>query len=276
MKKILYSVIALSISYSALAQEAAEKKVQAGLVLGSGLNFQKMLTKRIEANGVGNDLTIGANVIFNFTETIGLCTGAEFDFSTIKYLSTNYEGFNSYYYYNDTEILQYKDVTSTASAKLFQMTSRQQKAVYLTIPTMMTFRTKFFGYFRYFGKFGLRNSFLLSSKINDEGFNFTANDFTSVGIKGENTNMKAQSEMFFFKSAVGLCGGTEWNFSGSTSLVAEIGYYYGFTPLHSQRNTEDGKNYLFASDANNGAGNDVKFNNKANQSQLMLKFSILF
>lgn len=285
MKKIVYSVLALGISFTTIAQEAAEKKVQAGLSIGSGLNIQKMQTKRLDANGIGTDLSIGANVIFNFTETIGFCTGAEFDFSTLKYAASGYEGLNTYYYYNDTEILQFKNdgalASSLGNAKLFQMTERTQKATYLTIPTMLTFRTKFFGYFRYFGKFGLRNSFLLTSKINDKGYNFTGNDFTAPeGALSDNKNMKAKNEMFFFKSAVGITGGAEWNFSGSTSLVAELGYYYGFTPIHTQRSTDvaddNVKSYLFASGANNGSGDDVNFNNKATQSQILLKISILF
>lgn len=277
MKKIVYTALFLGLSISTFAQEAADKKVQAGLTVGTGLSFQKMGTKRIETNGVGNDLTIGANVIFNFTETIGLSTGAEFDFSTLKYKATNYEAKNAYYYYNDTEILQMKDVdTSVSGTTLFQMTDRVQKGVYLTIPTMMVFRTKFFGYFRYFGKFGLRNSFLLTSKITDNGFNYSDNSFTSVPSSGTNKNMKASGEMFFFKSAVGLTGGAEWNFSGSTCLLAELGYYYGFTPLHANKNTDKGNNFFMASGENNGNGDDVQFNNQATQSQLMLKISILF
>lgn len=277
MKKILFTALVVGVSFGTIAQEAADKKVQAGLVLGFGLNFQKMGTKRIETNGAGTDLTIGANAIINLTETIGFCTGLEFDFETLKYKASNYENLNTYYYYNDTEVLQTNDVDlAQSNNKLFQMTTRQQKAVYLTVPTMMVFRTKFFGYMRYFGKFGLRNSFLLSSKSNDEGFNFPTNSFTDVPVSGSNSNMKSQGEMFFFKSAVGLTGGAEWNFSGSTCIVAEIGYYYGFTPLHTNRNTDKGNNYLFATDTNNGLGNDVQFNNKATQGQLSLKFSFLF
>lgn len=279
MKKIVYSALALGISFGAYTQEAADKKVQGGLTIGAGLNFQTMGTKYITTNGVGNDLTIGANVIFNFTETIGLSTGIEFDFETLKYKSEFYESQNTYYYYNDTEILPAKDVNIAAlgTTKLFQMTERQQKGVYLTVPTMMVFRTKFFGYIRYFGKFGLRNSFLLKSKINDEGFNFPDNQsLTEDPVSGKNENMTAKGDMFFFKSAVGLTGGAEWNFSGSTCLLAEIGYYYGFTPLHTNRNTDKGNNYLFATATNNGSGNDVQFNNQSTQGQLMLKISILF
>ncbi len=272
MKKIILSVLLMTVAQGITAQEAADKKVQAGLVTGFGLNFQKMGTKLMSSNGAGNDLTIGANVNFSLTETVGFCTGLEFDFETLKYKPGSY---NVYYYYNDTEILRKGDYGDFSNEQLYQLTSRTQKATYLTIPTMMLFRTNFLGYFRYFGKFGLRNSFLLSNKINDKGFNFDPESIIgSTPTGGDNTNMKAQGDMFFFKSAVVLVGGAEWNFTGSTSLVAELGYYYGFTPLHS--NLKEDKRTLYNSGLNNGKGNDEYFNNKATQGQLMFKLSILF
>jgi hypothetical protein len=268
MKKILFSAFALITATSSFGQDAADKDVQAGLVAGAGLNFQKMGTKNMVSDGVGSDLTIGANVIFSFTETIGLCTGAEFDFNTVKYAPNTSSP--TYYRYNDTQIIPKEE--SGSGASLFQLDSREQKGVYLTIPTMLLFRTNFIGYFRYFGKFGLRNSFLLSSNINDEGIKFDTQ--TPLGAVATNENMKAPGDMFFFKSAVGLCGGAEWNFTGSTCLVAELGYYYGITPLHLDR--KEDKMTLYTSGLNNGLGNDDYFNNLATQSQLMFKLSILF
>jgi hypothetical protein len=82
--------------------------------------------------------------------------------------------------------------------------------------------------------------------------------------------------MFFYKGAIGIAGGAEWNFSGSTSLVGELGYYYGITPLYWERDTDNEKLSLFTSGFNNGKGNDVYNPIKARQSQLMLKVSILF
>lgn len=254
------------------AQEAAEKKVQAGLVTGVGMNFQKMGTKLMDNDGAGNDLTIGANVNFALTETIGFNTGVEFDFETIKYKAGSQSVF---YRYNDAEILTKQDGTDN---ELFRLITRKQKATYISIPAMMIFRTKYIGYFRYFGKFGLRNSILVSSKANDAGYNFThdvnpvfeaANgDYTA----GDNDNMEATGDMFVFKSAVGLAGGAEWNFVGSTCLVGEIGYYYGFTPLHNNR--KDDKAFLHTTDA--FGQNPTYFSNKATQGQLMFKVSILF
>ncbi len=283
MKKFIYSILTISISLSAFAQEAADKKVQAGLVFGSGLAIQKMGKPNLTNNG-GNDLTVGANVNFSLSETIGFCTGLEFDFETMKYSAPGSNGNNVYYYYNETdnEILRSQNVDlALNSTKLFQLTERKQKLVYLTIPTMLTFRTKFFGYFRYFGKFGLRNSFLLKSHVNDAGFTFDTNDFIGVSSAKSLENMTIKKETIFFKSAFGLCGGAEWNFSGSTSLVAELGYYYGFTQLYWNYDGNaaqvDRKTSLFSREPNNdGILENIHYSNRATQSQVMLKISILF
>jgi hypothetical protein len=277
MKKILIGSGIIILTTGLFAQEAADKKVQAGIVLGSGLAMQKMGTNYIQTNGVGTDLTIGANVNFSLTETIAFSTGLEFDFESLKYKAAGYNGNNLYYWYNDKEILPLGDVDATnANHNLFEIQERTHKAMYLTIPTMMVFKTNFIGYMRYFGKFGLRNSFLLSNTITDTGFNLDPNAPLGAKTSGTNEDMKAPGEMFFFKSAVGLAAGAEWNFSGSTSLVAEIGYYYGFTPLHTNRNTEKDRNYTFATPGDADPSNDLKINNKATQSQLQLKVSILF
>jgi hypothetical protein len=288
MKKlILVLVISLTAGFVS-AQAAADKSIQAGLVTGFGLNFQNMGTENIATNGVGTDLTIGANVNFSFTETIGLTTGIEFDFEKLKYQAGNQE---VYYRYNDKEILTEADGTDN---QIFQLTSREQKPVYLSIPTMILFRTNFIGYFRYFGKFGLRNSFLLSNNINDSGFDsdqalVSTNDadpansaenavFEATLEQTTKDGMKAAGEMFFFKSSVGLAGGAEWNFTGSTCLVAEIGYYYGFTPLHSSRNENKQKEFLYTNSEDPSTGNYNKnhFSNQATQGQLMFKLSVLF
>ncbi|MBL4861646.1 MAG: hypothetical protein JKY09_01325 [Crocinitomicaceae bacterium] len=273
MNKIILNLAFIALTTSLFAQEAADKKVQGGLVAGFGINFQKMGTKLIATDGLGTDLTIGANVNFSLSETIGFNTGIEFDFETLKYKSA---GENIYYRYNDSDILNKEDSGTDPNNEMFLMAARKQKATYITIPTMLLFRTKFIGYFRYFGKFGLRNSILLSSTITDQGYNFPLDINpvveTASAESFTNENMTASGEMFIFKSSVGLAGGAEWNFSGSTCLVAELGYYYGFTPLHG--NKKEDKSFLYTTDITGTT--PAYFSNKATQGQLMLKVSILF
>lgn len=260
MKRIGLVIVLMSSFIVAQAQEAEGKKVQAGLVFGAGMNFQKMGTKYIASNGVGSDFTIGANMNYAFNDNLGLNLGIEFDFETLKYKQGT-EGLR--YAYNDTEIIPFNEYNGSQS--MFQLLERKQKPIYLTIPTMFLFRTKFIGYFRYFGKFGLRTSVLLGNKITDEGYDLST--LTPALTVVENENMTAKSEMVFLKSAVGLAGGAEWNFVGSTCLVAELGYYYGFVPLYFDKDFD--KRYLRTSSGEN-------INNSARQSQLMLKVSILF
>jgi len=273
MKRTLLVFAILGLSTSVMAQEAADKDVQAGLTMAIGPNFQKMGTKIMAKDGAGFDMTIGMNANWSFNDNLGLNTGVEFDFSTLNY-KTSAEN-NIYYWYTDTKILQQDEVAEASNKELYKLSTRSQKGTYLTIPTMLLFRTNFIGYFRYFGKFGLRNSFLLSNKINDSGVNYD-NDIPggSDEIAGDNLNMKAKGDMFFFKSAVGLVGGAEWNFSGSTCLVAELGFYYGFTPLHLDKN--EGNTTLFTAAGENGTAEDNHFSNQATQQQLQFKVSILF
>lgn len=266
-------VFAIGLSASLTAQDAAEKKIQAGIIFAYGPTFQKMGTKIMAKDGVGSEFSIGTNLNIAFNENVGFTTGIEFDFSKLNYKTSQDESI--YYWYNDNEIFQKDDAATATNKELFLLSSREQKPLYLSIPTMLIFRTNFIGYFRYFGKFGLRNSFLLKQTINDTGFNHEL-DFPGdpLLIGATNENMDAKGDMFFFRSSFGAVGGAEWNFSGSTSLALEVGYYYGFTPLHLDKN--DGKTTLYTAAAINGTAANIDFSNAATQHQLQFKLSILF
>ena len=82
--------------------------------------------------------------------------------------------------------------------------------------------------------------------------------------------MKRKNEMWFYKGAVGLAGGAEWNFSGATCLLAELGFYYGFTPLYYS--PKEDRRSLYKMEGTTAR----YFSNAATQSQLMLKISTLF
>ena len=105
----------------------------------------------------------------------------------------------------------------------------------------------------------------LDQRINDRGFEADASGIYNVAK--ENANMKSFGDQLFYKGSVGFSAGAEWNFAGSTSLVPEIGFFYGLTPLHF-RAIKD--NYTLA----NSSGE--YFYQKARQNQLIVKLSILF
>lgn len=262
MKKIVFTTLFLALLSTAFSQEADGKKVQAGLIFGSGMNFQNMKTKQIKADGLGADLSVGAVVNIGFNNNVGFSTGLEFDFDNSNYTFAD----TTLYAYKDSKILRQSEKGDASG--IFDVKSRKQRGIYLTVPTMLIFRTNYIGYFRYFGKFGLRNSFLIGSKVNDEGSNFDLTTLAyTANAKNENMKLNSGTDMLFYRGSVGLAAGAEWNFVGSTCLALEIGYYYGVTPLYY--NTKSDKRTLYKA-------NSEYINNAASQSQLLFKLSVLF
>lgn len=268
MRKLLLTFFAAGISVALTAQET-DKKVQLGMAYQFGMNFNKPGTKIIERNGVGVQNMIGMNMNYSFNKNIGFFTGLEFDFESFKYSATD----TLFYVFNDSEIKRKKDEDETGD-QLFRMTDRKQKAIYATIPTMLIFRTDMLGSFRYYGKFGARTSFLLSSSSNDKGYTYNA---SLQEVSSKNNNMKSKGDMFFMRSSVGLAGGAEWNFTGSTSVFAELGFYYGFTPVHNGEaiGGDDKERNMTLFQLNNSLESDY-VNLSAKQKQIVLKVGILF
>ena len=240
-------------------QGLQNKNIQAGIISSFGFNFTKMGTSRLENNGVGTNFSVGLLMHKSFagSKNFGFASGLEFDFNTINFKSVE----SIYYNYNDREILSYSSTTQS----IFQLLTRKHKTSLVTIPLALLFRTDTIGSFRYFAKFGIRNSFLISNNMVDKGI-----DITNPAILKENINMTSKNEMFFYQASLGLSIGAEWNFVGSTSLVAEMSYYYGLTPLFLDRKEENKTLY------HNVNGEIIPFSNKATLNQLNLKFAVLF
>ena len=282
MKRLIVLSSFLSVMISGFAQEAANSKIQAGLTLSSGLNFISPNTKVIESNGVGSNLGVGMALQYSFTPSIGFSTGLIFDFETLKYKASASDSL--FYLYNDAKIATNKDYMSESGTLnatdnlLYRVNSRTQKPLYLTIPTMLLFRTKFIGYFRYFGKFGVKNSFLLTNKINDNGANLESIDPNSTAISMENNNMQnTKRNLALYKGFVGISGCVEWNFTGTTSLVAELGYYYGFVNINrgDALGSDSDKNKTIFTEFENGSPSNFQ-SLDTRQNQIVLKVSILF
>jgi hypothetical protein len=248
-------------------QTAADKRVQAGLTTNLGMNLLTMGTTRMEANGLGGNFSIGIvlHSTFKSSKNLGIATGLDFDFATQKYVAK----VPTYYSYTDTEIFNKEN--SGNGSNIFKLKERTQKSTYISVPLMLLFRTDFIGDFRYFGKFGIRNSFLVASKFNDYG------DVFGISTNVENNNMKSPGEAFFYQGSVGLSAGAEWNFVGSTCLVLEGGYYYGVTPQYLQRKGKDNKRTTFTTnDVTLQDPNKVYYTNKSTMSQILFRVSLLF
>ena len=250
--------------YLSHSQGFENKKIQAGITTSFGFNFAKIGTSRLENNGVGTNFSIGLLIHKSFQDSknFGFSSGLEFDFNAIKFQSSSSSD-SIFYNYSDTEILP----STNTSEDLFLLESRKHKITQITIPIALLFRTDANGHFRYYTKFGIKNSFLLSNKMTDLGTAIISGD--TINFK-ENINMTSKNEMFFYQASLGLSLGAEWNFMGSTSIVAEMSYYYGLTPLFLNRKEDKQTLYI------NVNGEISPFSNKATQNQLALKLAVLF
>ena len=251
-----------------IAQSAADKKIQAGLTFNAGANWLSPSSNKIEANGGGSLLSIGLNVhsALKSSQNLAIATGLEFDFGKNVY-SPNTSGYTFIDYLQDDVVLTNEEVSASSSFETMQLLSRNVSTTKLTIPLMLLFRTNFIGDFRYFGKFGLRNSFLLTHSISDDGIQTTLGIPNSEAIS--TTLMSSPGEMFLYNGSIGLTAGAEWNFVGSTCLVLEAGYYYGITPYFLDRKDENKTMY-------NVGLNKEYYSASARQNQLIFKLSILF
>lgn len=267
MKKLLIAAISLAFVMESFAQEAEDKNIQAGIVLGTGLLFTNTETNLIDKEGVGGTFVAGMSLDWHFLDNISFSTGLEFDFDRYRYK------FNEAVYvdYLDREVLRKRDDNSNASSLLLQ--ERRTRTTYATIPTMLRFQTNYLGYMRYFGRFGLRNSFLLSSRGDLTGLEvdpgFIPGSLTTLD------DMNLKSDLSFYRGSIGLSAGGEWNFTGGTCLVAELGYYMGITNLHNgDRAIGDADNNKSIYTGNQAAPNYVVAS--AKQNMLLLKVSLLF
>lgn len=268
MKNLLTFVLIIGASFYSAAQDASEKVFQAGLTLGGAMSFNNPQTNTIDSK-VGGSFLAGMILDWNFASNIGLTTGIEFEFD--KFTTTYNEP--TFFQYADKDIIRHKDREDGKAYNYFLLDERAHNSIYLTIPVMLKFQTNYLGYVRYFGRFGIRNSFNLMSRTTNTG-----TDFDALGVpSGENElkDMKSKGINSFYKGAVGISAGAEYNITGNTVLVAEIGYFYGFSEVFSQRSNIRS---LYNLDENGFMPTEAGdyYVPSLKQGQLLLKVSVLF
>lgn len=275
MKKLLIIGVSVLFATGVSAQEAAEKKVLAGLMIGGGMNFNSAETNAISTS-VGGDFVAGMNLDWHFAKNIALSTGIEFDFNRFTHTFND----TTFFDYADKEVLQRGNSGDPEYAELgegsFFLEKRKYKSIYLSLPVMLRFQTNYLGYVRYFGKFGIRNSFLLKTRGDNYGDKYPANEAPVMDTELE--DMRIPGSLSIYKGTVAFSAGAEWNFTGSTCLVGEIGYYYGFSEIHQQTalTGDDNKNMTLYNGPYSNKDNREYFTPSSRQGQLLVKVAILF
>lgn len=251
MKKSSLLLLALVWMQTVHAQGS---RLRVGPVLGFTSSWISIQTREIERSGIGSGLTIGVGGTQPINDNLAIASGIQFD---IESFAVNYgeqvtgsrPSGTVFYGYDDTDILKYRHEEGSAdknpienltdTSNVLELLSRKYKGRYVTIPVFLKFQTDPIGTLKYYGKFGLRTSILMSVRMDDTGYDAAyspANDrFVRTGTTAHTLNKKMKPVTFLkgltpIRVAIGFYGGAAWNFVGSTLLIGEIGFNYGLTP----------------------------------------------
>ena len=106
--------------------------------------------------------------------------------------------------------------------------------------------------------------------MNDKGF------ADGSAIASENNRMKLKEDVSIYTGSVGISAGTEWNYSGSSSIQFELGYYYGINSIH-RGNALFGDAQKNMTLFQNHSSSDLNYTTlKTSKNQIALKVSFLF
>lgn len=195
---------------SAFTQAAPERvpPVRLGFVATPTLNWLTTENREIDSQGLRAGFTFGLMVDLTIAKTknYALATGLLFNVA-------------------DGGKMVYKDLQQRGQNQPTEqvMTDVNLNFQYLEVPLALKLKSEI-GYMTYFGQLGLLGGVKLSARQNGE-YQYESEPRNTVLIERE--NVASDTQLFNGGLLVGL--GTEYNLSGSTSLVFGINYFHGFT-----------------------------------------------
>jgi hypothetical protein len=249
------------VSLTAKAQESSGndfKPFRFGLAVQPNLSWMKVESKEFESAGISGKFSYGLMAEFAFSQNYWLATG-------VQILTTggriNYK--SPVYFQEDGRI--------ELSGGNFLIRKRTYGTQYLNIPISLKMRTNEIGYITYFAQFGLDAGFKTNAKGKDTGSDNVAvtNPVPTAGNSKTVHNIK--SDINFFRMALNIGGGAEYNISGNTSLVFGLNYSNGFVNVLKKNSTQ-----IKVADSNTpfGLGNNLKQN--ARTHYIGLTIGVLF
>lgn len=228
MKKVLALLAIAALTLPNLnAQE--DQSVRFGIKLSPNMGWLRPDTKGVTSEGTKLGFTFGLMADF----PLGI--SGNYAFASGLYLTNVGGGFLRDYTYVDGADLNSPEVTKSLLTDL--------RLRYIDVPLTIKMKTNEIGYMRYFGQVGFMPSFIIRAKA-DEEVAITDGDLNGTPIARGfqvNDNEDYLANTNFFRAALVVGAGVEYNFSGNTSLMAGITYNNGFTSVVKDI-TYEGKN----------------------------------
>lgn len=204
MKKI-YTLIGLLI----VASSGFAQQFHFGLKFSPGIYWVSTDATATESNGAKLGYNYGAVAEFAFTDNYAFATGIDVSTKAGSFIRSD-------------------------STKLGLDFNIQ----YLEIPLTIKMKTNEIGYLKYYGQFGVNLGFNLTGSY--EGDEIVRNSTTGVAEKVTYSKTKfdnkSRFESSFFRPALVIGAGIEYNLTGSTNLLAGISWDNGFLDVLDNKN----------------------------------------
>ncbi len=223
MKKfVLLSIFSVSI-FTAYCQQ---RKFAFGLHFTNGVSFMKSENKNIKNQKAGYSYSYGVIGTYYFIKNYGLSFG-------LNILSTRNSRINS-----PNIVSFYNNAVANSTAESLRLNPNQKeiyKLSFIDIPITLKLRTNAFGYFKFFGEFGVLNSFRIRARYTLSGSTLENEKL----IKRDNqTNMKTN----LYNISLRFGAGFEYTFSGNTALLVGIYFNNGF--INMLQDGDDDKTFI--------------------------------
>ena len=208
MKKIIIAFAFLLFITNSFGQY---KKFRFGLQLTNGVSFINSDNVNISDTKSGYAFSYGLLTEYSFNENYAISTGV--NISNPRVSRANSPAINAYYL----------GVNDTVRTDLGLLTDQKESYTftYIDLPLVLKLITKEIGYFRYFGEFGVVNSFRVRSR------------FTLNGSSIENKSINKKLSPFdirsnFYNASLKVGGGFEYIISDKTTFLVELSFNNGF------------------------------------------------
>ncbi len=213
----LVAISFLLVSFYAKAQDEGNsyKTFRFGLSVQPNLSWMKVDSKDFESNGISAKFSYGLLAEYAFAQNYSLGTG-------IQILTTggrvNYK----------TPVYFQEDGRIEINGSNFLLGKRTYGTQYLNIPISLKMRTNEIGYMTYFAQFGLDAGFKTNAKAKDTGSDNVPVTNPAPIPGNTTTKHNITTDVNFFRLALNIGGGAEYNLSGNTSFIFGINYSNGF------------------------------------------------
>lgn len=200
-----------------LTAKAYDRKFTFGMQFTNGISFMNSDNVNITPTNVGYAFDYGMFMNYNFSENYAVSTGVIIDH--IRAGRANSPEFSN------ASMNQPNNTWNFLSENNYTLGAKESlKYTYISLPISFRLSTNEFGYLKYFGEFGVVNSFRVRSRLSIDGSD----------IQNENINKKENLGDFrssFYNASLLVGGGIEYAFSDKTSLMLKLSFQNGFVNI---------------------------------------------